>query len=110
MITVTRAPGNGFQSDDVRDGFSSEDSNRDQGGGNDYGELKTRVRAWAGQTQHGQAHVERWLRVLHTFLGTANDATIMTSAEAREMADNFSAGRWNPVVAAIQCLEEQAGL
>lgn len=71
-------------------------------------ELEDDVEDYSEETHYGEAHVERWLRVLQTFRGTANDATVMTAAEAQEMADNFSAGRWNPVVAAIQCLEEQA--
>ncbi len=71
-------------------------------------ELEDDVEDYSEETQHGAAHVERWLRVLQTFRGTANDSTIVTAAEAQQMADDFSPGRWNPVVAAIQCLEEQA--
>ncbi len=71
-------------------------------------ELEDDVEDYSEETHYGEAHVERWLRVLHTFLGTANDATVMTAAGAREMANTYSPGRWNPVVAAIQCLEEQA--
>ncbi len=71
-------------------------------------ELEDDVEDYSEETHHGAAHVERWLRVLQTFRGTANDATVVTAAEAQQMADDFSAGRWNPVVAAIQCLEEQA--
>ena len=66
-------------------------------------ELLSEVRAHAGASRRPAA-VERWLRVLHTFTGAANDATIMLSAEARTYLDP---GRpeWAPVVAAIQCLE-----
>ncbi len=71
-------------------------------------ELEDTVEDYSEETDNGAAHVERWLRVLHTFRGTANDSTIMTADEAREMADNFSPDRWNPVVAAIECLENQA--
>ena len=71
-------------------------------------ELEDDVEDYSEETHNGEAHVERWLRVLQTFRGTANDATVMTAAEAQEMANDFSPGRWNPVVAAIQCLEEQA--
>ncbi len=71
-------------------------------------ELEDDVEDYSEETHYGEAHVERWLRVLHTFRGTANDATVMTAAGAREMANTYSPGRWNPVVTAIQCLEDQA--
>ena len=69
-------------------------------------ELLSEVRAHAGASRRPAA-AERWLRVLHTFTGAANDATIMLSAEARTYLDP---GRpeWAPVVAAIQCLEARA--
>ncbi len=72
------------------------------------GELEGDVEDYSEETHHGAAHVERWLRVLHTFRGTANDAMIVTADEAQQMANDFSPGRWSPVVTAIQCLEEQA--
>ena len=71
-------------------------------------ELQSNVEVYSKETWHGAAHVERWLRVLQTFSGTANDSTVMTPAEAQEMADRWSNGRWNPVVAALQCLETEA--
>ncbi|MCY4017759.1 MAG: hypothetical protein OXF82_11485, partial [Gammaproteobacteria bacterium] len=66
-------------------------------------ELLSEVRAHAGASRRPAA-VERWLRVLHTFTGAANDATIMLSAEARTHLD-LGRPEWTPVVAAIQCLE-----
>ncbi|MCY4016821.1 MAG: hypothetical protein OXF82_06650, partial [Gammaproteobacteria bacterium] len=60
----------------------------------------------SGASRHPAA-VERWLRVLHTFTGAANDATIMLSAEARTYLD-LGPPQWAPVVTAIQCLEARA--
>ena len=71
-------------------------------------QLRSDVEGYSEETWHGSAHVERWLRVLQTFSGTANDSTVITPAEAQEMAETYSAGRWNPVVEAIKCLEQQA--
>ena len=69
-------------------------------------ELLSEVRAHSGASKH-PATVERWLRVLHTFTGAANDATIMLSAEARTYLD-LGPPQWAPVVTAIQCLEARA--
>ena len=69
-------------------------------------ELLSEVRARSGASRHPAA-VERWLRVLHTFTGAANDATIMLSAEARTYLD-LGPPQWAPVVTAIQCLEARA--
>ena len=70
-------------------------------------QLQSDVEGYSQETSGGEAHVERWLRVLQTFSGTANDSTIMLPAEARTYRDKGWA-RWIPVVAALECLEEQA--
>ncbi|MCY4270339.1 MAG: hypothetical protein OXE80_09235 [Gammaproteobacteria bacterium] len=70
-------------------------------------QLQSDVEGYSQETSGGEAHVERWLRVLHTFAGTANDATIMLPAEARTYRDKGWA-RWIPVVAALECLEGRA--
>ncbi len=70
-------------------------------------ELEDDVEGYSEEEHHGEAHVERWLRVLQTFRGAANDATVMTAAEAQTYADRGWT-RWDDVVTAIQCLEEQA--
>ena len=75
-------------------------------------ELKADVTGWSQETvstntELQSAYVERWLRVLRTFAGTANDSTIMLPAEARTYRDKGWA-RWIPVVAALECLEERA--
>ncbi len=75
-------------------------------------ELKADVTGWSQETvstntELQSAYVERWLRVLQTFAGTANDSTIMLPAEARTYRDKGWA-RWIPVVAALECLEERA--
>ena len=58
----------------------------------------------AGETHLGAEHVERWLRVLHTLEGVANDATIVLPAEARALVP-LDPGRWGPVAEAIERLE-----
>ncbi len=76
--------------------------------GNDYSGLIADVRGYAAETHHGQAHVDRWMKVLAAF-GDDNGYTPMTAAEAQEMADKWSASRWNPVVEALTEIEaEQA--
>ena len=70
-------------------------------------QLQSDVEGYSQETSGGEAHVERWLRVLRTFAGTANDSTIMLPAEARTYRDKGWA-RWIPVVAALECLEERA--
>ena len=73
---------------------------------NDYGELILAVRGYAAETHHGQAHVDRWMKVLAAF-GDDNGYTPMTAAEAQEMADRWSASRWNPVVEALTKIEAE---
>ncbi len=75
-------------------------------------ELVNDVRGYSEETvstdsELQSAYVERWLRVLQTFNGTANDATIMTPAEAQTYVDRGWV-RWEPVLKAIQCLADQA--
>ena len=67
--------------------------------------LVATVQSYAAETHYGDAHVERWNRVLDAF-GVLNHTSSMTAAEAQEMADNFSAKRWNPIVEALTALEE----
>ena len=66
--------------------------------------LRADVERYAGETHHGPAHVDRWKKVLAA-LGDTNGYTPMTASEARQMRDQFSANRWNPVVTALDCLE-----
>ena len=70
-------------------------------------QLRSEAVARAGETWRGAAHVERWLRVARTFSGGANDATVVTPAEAGFHA---AAGRpgWLPVADALRCLERQS--
>ena len=65
--------------------------------------LVAQVRGYAAETQHGQAHVDRWMRVLAAF-GDDNGYTAMTAAEAQVFADK-GWQRWVPVVAALAALE-----
>ena len=65
--------------------------------------LVAQVRGYAAETHHGQAHVDRWRRVLAAF-GDDNGYTPMTAAAAQTYADK-GWQRWVPVVAALKALE-----
>ncbi len=62
--------------------------------------------ARASETWRGAAHVERWLRVGRTFSGGANDATVVTPAEASFHAAAGQPG-WLPVADALRCMEQR---
>ena len=62
---------------------------------------------YANENWRGPAHVERWLRVMQTFSGSASDATIVTPAEAQHYAIG-GAEAWLPVAGALRCLEAQS--
>ena len=64
-------------------------------------ELIDDVWDYARETDHGFDHVLRWIRVLKT-LGAIED---MTAAQAQDHADQYSAERWDPVVAELEKLE-----
>ena len=68
--------------------------------------LRSEAVARAGETWRGPAHVERWLRVGQTFSGGANDATVVTPAEASFHAAAGQPG-WLPVADALRCMEQQ---
>ena len=71
-------------------------------------ELLADVEGYSEETWRESAdHVERWLRVLETFSGTANDSRVMTPTEAEGYA-NRGWQRWEPVLEALECLEQQA--
>ena len=69
--------------------------------------LRSEAAARAGETWRGAAHVERWLRVGQTFSGGANDATVVTPAEAHFHAAAGQPG-WLPVADALRCMEQQS--
>ena len=60
---------------------------------------------YAKEMNHGPDHVLRWMRVLKT-LGAIKD---MSAAKAQEYADQYSAERWDPVVAELEKKEDCAG-
>ena len=63
------------------------------------------VQALASQTQHGTAHVNRWLRALAALGGIHPDGVTggaLTLAEARGMADTYNTPVWNQVVAQLE--------
>ena len=68
------------------------------------------IRGYMAETEHGEAHVERWQRVLKT-LGETDaafaDLPLMTAAEAKTYA-NRGWERWDPVVTVLTELEAQA--
>ena len=71
-------------------------------------QLRADAKSYSEETwRESPDHVERWLRVLQTFSGTANDATVMTPAEAQEYV-NRGWDRWEPVLEALKCMEQQA--
>ena len=71
-------------------------------------QLRSDAKSYSEETwRESPDHVERWLRVLQTFSGTANDSTVMTPTEAEEYV-NRGWERWVPVLEAIKCLEQQA--
>ena len=71
-------------------------------------QLRADAESYSKETWRESAdHVERWLRVLQTFSGTANDATVITPAEAEEYV-NRGWERWIPVLEALKCMEQQA--
>ncbi len=69
-------------------------------------QLRSAAAARARETWRGPAHIERWLRVVQTFSGGANDATVVTPAEANFQAATGQPG-WLPVADALRCLEQQ---
>ena len=69
-------------------------------------ELVADVEGYSKETWRESAdHVERWLRVLETFSGTASDSRVMTPNEAEGYV-NRGWQRWEPVLEALECMEE----
>ncbi len=69
--------------------------------------LVANVTAMANQTQHGDAHVERWNRVLAAF-GEADHDDPTTAAEARANAEKYSSPLWPLIADALALLEAAA--
>ncbi len=69
-----------------------------------YASLIRTLIGYQGETQHGDAHVERWTRALAA-MGWGNHAKPMTLSEAKRMRDQFTASRWQPVVDALTQLQ-----
>ncbi len=65
------------------------------------------VRSYAAETSNGDAHVDRWKRVLVAFGETVPgfSGTAMSAAEATQHAQTFWSVRWDPVAAALTALE-----
>ena len=63
------------------------------------------LKGYQGETQHGDAHVERWTRALAA-LGSGSHDSPLTLQQAKDMAKQFTASRWQPV---IDALEQLAG-
>ena len=70
-------------------------------------ELAADVDGYSKETWRESAdHVERWLRVLETFSGTASDSRVMTPTEAEGYV-NRGWPRWESVLEALECMEER---
>ncbi len=69
-----------------------------------YASLIRTLIVYQGETQHGDAHVQRWTRALAA-LGWGSHANPMTLSEAKAMRDQFSTSRWQPVVDALTALQ-----
>ncbi|MDE0090529.1 MAG: hypothetical protein OXP12_04140, partial [Thaumarchaeota archaeon] len=67
-------------------------------------ELVSKVRAQAAQVQHGDAHVDRWNRVLAAF-GEIDHPNPTTAAEARDNAEKYSSPLWPLIADALENLE-----
>ncbi len=66
--------------------------------------LVAKVRAQASQVQHGDAHVDRWNRVLAAFGDITHDSP-MTAAEARTNSERYSSPLW-PQIADVLAARE----
>ena len=64
-------------------------------------QLVSDIRQWRGETEHGQAHVDRWTRVLIALGVETGTLTPMTVAEAQAFADRGWT-RWERVVNEIK--------
>ncbi len=79
--------------------------NDDPPSDNKYATLIATLEGYAAETQHGDAHVTRWKQAL-AGLGVDNGYHPMTADEAGDMADTYTASRWNPVVEALKEIEK----
>ena len=103
-VSVTVAAGNGYTVGDPASGtVAIADDDAPPAVATADPALVAQVRGYAAETQHGQAHVDRWKRVLAAF-GDDNGYTAMTAAEAQVLADK-GWQRWVPVAAALAALE-----
>ena len=69
-------------------------------------DLVAQVRALAGQSHHGTAHVNRWRRVLMAFgVATYAGLTPTTAAEARANAQRYSSPLWPRIATVLAALE-----
>ncbi|MCY4155384.1 MAG: hypothetical protein OXF58_08695, partial [Gammaproteobacteria bacterium] len=66
--------------------------------------LVANIRAWRSETQHGQAHVDRWTRVLIAFKVETGSLAPMSAAEAQTYLDKGWT-RWEPVVTALKSMQ-----
>ncbi|MDE0525515.1 MAG: hypothetical protein OXI27_02800, partial [Thaumarchaeota archaeon] len=69
-------------------------------------ELVSKVRAQAAQSQHGDAHVDRWNRVLAAF-GEIDHPNPTTAAEAQTNAEKYSSPLWPQIAEVLTQLESR---
>ena len=80
-------------------------TDNDDAPGNKYATLIAILEGYASETHYGQDHVDRWMEAL-AGLGVDNGYEPMTADEAEDMADTYTASRWNPVVEALKEIEK----
>ena len=61
------------------------------------------IKNWRSEQASDSDHVMRWKRALAA-LGHGSHANPMTLDEAKDMADQYTASRWQPVVDALEKL------
>ena len=71
------------------------------------GSILDKVKGWAQETYHGEAHVRRWNQVL-TALGHDTGERAMTLEEAEQNLARFKKDRWQPVVDAMRATKEDS--
>ena len=108
-VTVTVAAGSGYTVGSSGSGTVSVRDDDDPATPAVDPALVAEVRAMAAQTQHGQAHVKRWRRVLVAFgVEEHPGLTPTTAAEAEANAQKYSSPLWPKIAEALTKLEAAA--
>ncbi len=105
-VTVTINTGSGYNIDSSASAGTVTISDDDASVSGVSAKLIADVRGYAAETDNGEAHTNRWKRVLLAFGESVPGftGTPMTVAEAQGFANQFWSIRWDPVVIALQAL------